>query len=234
MSESMGALLVEDDSRLALFVAEYLSDHDVRVTHVRDGEAAVAEAARHRFDVIVLDIRLPKQDGLSVCRSVRETSDVPIIMVTARVEEADRVLGLESGADDYLSKPFSPRELLARMRALVRRDRGKLAPRPRAIRVGALTIRPANRTVTLGGKPLALTTAEFALLSVLAARPGCTLSRDQIQRLARGTDDEMFDRAIDVQISRLRQKLSVYPEGASLIRTVRGVGYMLADGDVSC
>jgi len=227
----IAALLVEDDARLAKFTADYLADHDVRVVHVSDGEAALEAVARQRFDVVLLDIVLPKRDGISVCQLVRERSDVPIVVITARVEEADRVLGLEVGADDYLAKPFSPRELLARMRAIVRRARGQLG-RPTTIVVGKLVIHEATRTATWAGQPLELTTAEFDLLSALAKRPGRVLSREQLLRLAHGTDEKTFDRAIDVQISRLRHKMLAYPEGSTLIRTVRGVGYML--GDPSC
>jgi DNA-binding response OmpR family regulator len=231
MGDSILALLVEDDVRLARFTADYLSERDVIVTHVTDGEAALAAASTRRFDVVALDVLLPRRDGLSVCRSIRETSDVPIVMVTACVEEADRVIGLETGADDYVIKPFSPRELLARMRAVVRRDRGKLTPGARILEMGPLVIQTANRTVRVGGQPVPLTSGEFDLLVALAAHPGRIFSRDQLLRLARGSDDSAFDRAIDVQISRLRQKLAVHAGGASLIRTIRGVGYMMADGD---
>ena len=229
MSDVISALYVEDDVRLAKFTMQYLSDHEVSVTHVSDGEAAIAESAQHRYDVIVLDLMLPGQGGLAVCKAVRERSDVPIIMVTARVEEADRVVGLELGADDYLVKPFSPRELLARMRAMVRRHRGELGPKARELRVGALVVETAKRSATLGGVVLTLTSAEFDLLAALAERPGRVLARDQLLRLVHGTDSEAFDRAVDVQISRLRQKLSGHPGGANMIRTVRGAGYMLAD-----
>jgi DNA-binding response OmpR family regulator len=229
--ESMSVLLVEDDSRLAMFTANYLEQHAVQVTAVGDGELAIQQAARYRFDVVVLDIMLPKQDGLAVCQTIRAHSDVPIIITTARVEEADRVLGLEIGADDYVIKPFSPRELLARLRALVRRDRGELAPKSRILRVGALTINPATRIAAVADVPLSLTSAEFDLLSALSQHPGRILSREQILRLARGTDSETFDRAIDVQISRLRQKLAAHPRTANLIQTIRGIGYMLSDGD---
>jgi two-component system response regulator RstA len=229
MSDVISALYVEDDVRLAKFTMQYLSDHEVSVMHVSDGEAAIAESARRRYDVIVLDLMLPGQGGLAVCKAVRERSDVPIIMVTARVEEADRVVGLELGADDYLVKPFSPRELLARMRAMVRRHRGELGPKARELRVGALVVETAKRSATLGGVLLTLTSAEFDLLAALAERAGRVLARDQLLRLVHGTDSEAFDRAVDVQISRLRQKLSGHPGGANMIRTVRGAGYMLAD-----
>jgi len=223
----MSALIVEDDVRLARFTADYLASHEVSVTHVADGAAAIAAATRQRFDVIVLDIMITVEDGLAVCRTIRQKSDVPILLVTARVEEADRVLGLELGADDYITKPFSPRELLARMRAAVRRDRGELGPRSGELRVGRLRLHLRNRSVALDGEPVALTSAEFDVLAALAEHPGRVLSREQLLRSARGTDSEAFDRAIDVQISRLRQKLG----SAGLIRTVRGVGYLLPDGE---
>jgi DNA-binding response OmpR family regulator len=229
MVEAISVLLVEDDVRLAKFTADYLVQHGLYVTVAGDGEAAIEEVTRSRFDVIVLDLMLPKQDGLAVCRTIRVSSDVPIIITTARVEEADRVLGLELGADDYVIKPFSPRELLARLAAVVRRDRGELAPKSRLVRVGALAINPANRTATVDDVALVLTSAEFDLLSALAKHPGRILSREQLLRLARGSDSDTFDRAIDVQISRLRQKLAAHPQGADLIRTIRGVGYMLSD-----
>ena len=231
MSDAISALLVEDDGRLARFTTEYLEQHEVSVIHVADGESALAESARRRFDVVVLDIMLPGQSGLSVCKAIREQSDVPIVMLTARVEEADRVVGLEMGADDYVLKPFSPRELLARLRALVRRDRGELGPKAREIRVGKLVVNTGKRTAVLDGATLALTTAEYAFLTVLADRAGRVLSRDQLLRLVHGTDSDAFDRAVDVQISRLRQKLAAHPAGVNMIRTVRGVGYVLVDGD---
>jgi DNA-binding response OmpR family regulator len=231
MATPISVLLVEDDVRLARFTAEYLAKHEVHVTVLGDGEAAIRETSRNRFDVIVLDLMLPKQDGLSVCQTLRATSDVPIIITTARVEEADRVLGLELGADDYVIKPFSPRELLARLRAIVRRDRGELAPKSRIILVGALALNPVNRTATIGDIALVLTGAEFDLLSALAQHPGRVLTREQLLRLARGSDSDAFDRAIDVQISRLRQKLAVHPQGATMIQTIRGTGYMLSNRD---
>lgn len=226
--ETITALLIEDDARLAAFTAEYLADHGVLVTVAPDGAQGFAEAARARFDIVLLDLMLPGRDGLSVCRALRETSDVPIIMVTARVEEADRVLGLEAGGDDYVLKPYSPRELLARIHALVRRDRGQLVSQAKDLRVGPLVIETASRSVTVGGEPVALTTAEFDLLCALARRAGRVLSREQLLEIVKGDAEQTFDRAVDTQVSRLRQKLSAVPGGESLIRTVRGVGYMLA------
>ncbi len=227
--ETISALLIEDDARLARFTADYLGDHGVVVTIAPDGDRGLAEATRTRFDVVLLDLMLPGRDGLSICRAIRETSAVPIIIVTARVEEADRVLGLETGGDDYLLKPFSPRELLARIHAIVRRDRGQLGAHARDLHVGGLTVDTASRRVVLDGVAIAVTTAEFDLLCALARRPGRVLSREQLLEIVKGDAEQTFDRAVDTQVSRLRQKLGAVPGGDSLIRTVRGVGYMLAE-----
>ncbi len=222
---SLQALLVEDDERLAQLTAQYLGRHGVLVTRVADGDAAVAEARRHRYDVIVLDLLLPGRSGLDVCHAVRKRSDVPIIMVTALGEEADRVLGLESGADDYLPKPFSARELLARIRAQVRRARGQVGPQHRTVRVGDLTLEPDGRRARLGERLLELTAYEFDLLHALASRAGQTLGRERLMELARGNAEEAFDRSVDVHVSRLRNKLGDDPRRPRRIRTVRGVGY---------
>lgn len=232
MSETttLHALLVEDDERLALLTAQYLQRHGVVVTRVADGDAAVAEARRHRYDVLVLDLMLPGRSGLEVCRAVRQRSDVPIIMVTALGEEADRVLGLESGADDYLPKPFSARELLARMRAHVRRARGQVGPARDVVRIGDLTLDPAGREALLGQRPLDLTAYEFDLLHALASRAGQTLGRERLMELARGNAEDAFDRSVDVHVSRLRCKLGDDPRRPTRIRTVRGVGYQYLPG----
>jgi DNA-binding response OmpR family regulator len=221
-------LLVEDDLRLARLTREYLEGHGLAVVHVPDGRRGLEEASRGRFDAVLLDLMLPGKDGLEVCRELRARSDVPILVLTARGEEADRVLGLELGADDYLAKPFSPRELLARIRAVVRRARGRAGPAQEAVRVGGLRIDPAARHVTLDGKEVALTGYEFALLEALARRAGRVLSREQLMEIARGSAEESFDRSIDVHVSRLRQKLGDDPKRPRLIKTVRGSGYLLA------
>jgi DNA-binding response OmpR family regulator len=174
---------------------------------------------------------LPGKDGLEVCREVRARSDVPIVVLTARGEEADRVMGLELGADDYLAKPYSPRELLARIRAVTRRARGRAGPRDAVLTVGTLHLDPSSRRVTLGGEEIALTGYEFDLLRALAERAGRILSREQLMEAARGSADEAFDRSIDVHVSRLRQKLGDDPKRPRLIKTVRGVGYLLAAGE---
>jgi two-component system, OmpR family, response regulator len=222
------ALHVEDDARLARFLGDYLARNDVLVTHVGDGEAGLSHALRRRFDVVLLDLMLPRDDGFSVCRALRAQSDAPVIVTTARAEEADRVLGLELGADDYLVKPFSPRELLARVRAVVRRDRGQAGPPLRTVVTGRLTVDAARRRALLDGRELALTSYEFNLLRVLAERRGRVLSREQLLDLVKGGSEESFDRSIDVHISRLRQKLGDDSRRPSLLKTVRGFGYVLA------
>src|SRR5262245_57233811 len=217
MIQEILALLAEDDERLARFIAEFLEQHGVGVTRVADGEAALRAARARSFDIVILDLMLPRRDGLDVCRVLRTRSAVPILVVTARTGEADRVVGLELGADDYLGKPFSARELLARIRALVRRARGQVGPAADVIRVGQLELRTGSLNAVYAGRPLDLTSYEFAILKALAERGGRVLSREQILELVKGTCDDAFDRSIDVRISRIRQKLG---DDQSLIRTV--------------
>lgn len=218
---------VEDDERLARLTSQYLTSHGLDVVVVSRGDLAVAEVLRVRPDVVLLDLMLPGADGLEVCRRLRERADVPIIMVTARGEEADRVMGLEGGADDYVSKPFSSRELLARVRAHARRARGKAGPQSTRIEVGELVVDASTMTATLRGERLALTTYEFALLRVLAERAGRVLGREQLLELVHGSAEDAFDRSIDVHVSRLRHKLGDDPRTPRLLKTIRGVGYML-------
>jgi DNA-binding response OmpR family regulator len=225
------ALFVEDDERLARFTAEFLAQNGVTVTVAPDGETGLREAAARSYDIVILDLQLPRRDGLSVCRELRTRSAVPILVVTARSEEPDRIVGLELGADDYLGKPFSARELLARMRALVRRARGQIGPAPEVLTAGPLELRLASMTVSYRGAPVDLTSYEFTLLRVLVERRGRVLSREQLLELAKGTAEDAFDRSIDVRISKLRQKLGEDPRRPSIIRTVRGAGYVLACED---
>jgi two-component system OmpR family response regulator len=221
-------LLVEDDARLAQLTVRYLEGHGVVVTHASDGLEGQAEALRRQYDCVVLDLMLPGRDGIEVCRQLRSRIDVPIIMVTARGEESDRVLGLEVGADDYVTKPFSPRELLARIRANVRRQRGQAGPAQQTIQVGKLVLDPAAMTVILDGTPIEVTAYEFSILRALAQHPGKVLSREQLLDLAKGSADLSFDRSIDVHISRLRNKLGDDSRSPRILKTVRGVGYLLA------
>lgn len=228
---AVSVVYVEDDERLARLTAQYLTSHGLHVTVVHRGDAALAEVLRVRPDVVLLDVMLPGMSGLDICRSIRERIDVPIIMVTARSEEADRVMGLEGGADDYVSKPFSSRELLARVRAQARRGRGDAGPRAKRIEIGDLIIDTVTMTTTHRGKALVLTTFEFALLRSLAERAGRVLSREQLLHLVHGTEDEAFDRSIDVHISRLRNKLQDDSRSPKLLKTIRGVGYMLTPSE---
>jgi DNA-binding response OmpR family regulator len=230
MSE-VHVLLAEDDAKLARLTAEYLEHQGLRVTRVGDGPAAIREGLKPDVDVVVLDLMLPGCDGFEVCRALRRSSHVPIIAVTARVEVADRVLGLELGADDYMTKPFAARELLARIHAVTRRARGKAGPASRELKVGALLLDVAGLSAWLDGKPLNLTSYEFVLLRVLAEHAGRVLSRERLLELAQGNADEAFDRSIDVRISRLRHKLGDDSRHPLRLKTVRGSGYVLTMGD---
>lgn len=218
---------VEDDDRLARLTTQYLQSHRVEVHIVTRGDQVVTEVLRVRPDVVLLDLMLPGTDGIDVCRQLRSRTDVPIIMVTARTEEADRVLGLEGGADDYVPKPFQSRELLARIRAQARRARGESGPRPERLVVGNLVIDANTMQVTVGGEPISLTTSEFALLHALAQRAGRVLGREQLLQLLHGSPDEAFDRSIDVVVSRLRHKIEPDPRSPRMLKTIRGAGYML-------
>lgn len=219
-------LLVEDDAKLAALLREYLERQGVTLDLARDGARGLDEALRRPYDAVLLDIMLPQRDGIQVCQEIRRHKDVPVIMLTARGEEADRVLGLEVGADDYMTKPFSPRELLARLRAVVRRARGEAGPPSRLIVRGDLELDPGSLSARLAGVPLDLTPYEFALLSALAGNAGRVLSRERLMDLARPDGEEVFDRAVDVHISRLRKKLGDDPQHPCRIKTVRGAGYL--------
>jgi DNA-binding response OmpR family regulator len=231
--EGIQVLVIEDDQKLARLTARYLETHGLSVTCAADGESGLGAFIRGVFDVVLLDVMLPGMGGIDVCREIRLRSDVPVLILTARGEEADRVMGLESGADDYIGKPFSSRELLARIRAQVRRARGRIGPGSKSLTAGPLRLDLAAMRVTLDGKVVNVTAYEFALLRTLTERAGRVLSREQLLDLARGNAEEAFDRSIDVHISRLRQKLEVDPRHPRLLKTVRGLGYMVADGDFS-
>jgi len=228
-SLSLSVVYIEDDHRIAHLMSKYLASHGVTVSVAPDGATGIAEVARVEPDVVLLDLMLPGMDGLEVCRRLRTKTSAPIIMVTARGEEADRVMGLEGGADDYLVKPFSSRELLARIRAHARRARGKTGPVGQKVTVGSLVIDPTAMRASWRGSLLALTTYEFQLLNALAARPGRVMSRESLVELVRGNPEEAFDRSIDVHISHLRQKLGDDSRNPGVLKTVRGMGYMLVD-----
>jgi DNA-binding response OmpR family regulator len=228
MNQGVLVLYVEDDERLASLTAKYLESHGMTVVVVSNGAEAVPQALKLHPDVVLLDLMLPNVDGLEVCRRLRTRMDTPIIMVTAHGDEPDRVLGLEGGADDYLTKPFSARELVARIRAQTRRARGQLGPKAKLVEVGELHLEPQSMRATMQGKELLLTSYEFSLLRALAERAGQVMTREQLMDLVRGSAEEAFDRSIDVHISHLRQKLGDDPRSPRLLKTVRGVGYMLA------
>jgi len=219
-------LLVEDDARLAGMVSEYLAGAGFRVAVAGGGEAGIERLAREPFDALVLDLMLPDIDGLEVCRRVRSTSDVPILMLTARGEPADRIVGLEIGADDYLPKPFEPRELLARLKAVLRRGRAPASSA--ALLFGRLEIDRDARTVRVDGREKALTGYQFALLAALAENAGRVLSRDQLMDLVKGEPLEAYDRSIDVHVSRIRAAIEDDPKKPRRILTVRGAGYVFA------
>src|SRR5438876_4275518 len=219
-------LLIEDDSRLAEMVSEYLGESGFRVSIATGGRAGLERLAREPFDALVLDLMLPDMDGLEVCRELRAKSDTPVLMLTARGDAADRVVGLELGADDYLPKPFEPRELLARLRAILRRRNA--VPASDVIRFGRLEIDRAARAVRVEGRDRTLTSYQFALLAALAENAGRVLSRDALMDLLRGEPLEAFDRSIDVHISRIRAAIEDDPRTPRRISTVRGAGYVFA------
>jgi DNA-binding response OmpR family regulator len=222
-------LLIDDDEALCGLLAEYLEPFGFAVAARHHPDEGLASIAKDPPDIVVLDVMMPDTDGFAVCRKVRETSRVPIVMLTARGGVLDRIVGLEMGADDYLPKPFEPRELVARLQAVLRRA----AHRDDAdvLRAGALEVDKAARTARLAGRPLDLTAAEFALLVLFLRSRSIVLSRDRILEATRGLDWEAFDRSVDVLVSRLRQKLGDDPRQPTFIKTVRGSGYcFVGDG----
>jgi two-component system response regulator BaeR len=216
-------LIVEDEMALASVVRDYLLREGMEVDLLATGTHAVETALGHAHDLIILDLMLPGVDGLTICRELRQKSDVPIIMTTARVEEIDRLLGLEMGADDYVCKPYSPRELVARVRAVLRR-RPQNQQEPQAASDTRLVIDPEQWRATLDGVDLDLTRREFALFAALGARPGRVFSRDQLLSLAFPDDSEVFDRTIDSHIRNIRRKIHALTDWDP-IRSVYGVGY---------
>jgi two-component system, OmpR family, phosphate regulon response regulator OmpR len=219
-------LLIEDDPRLAAMVQTYLGEAGFRVTHAPTGTAGVALASREVFDALVLDLMLPDIDGLDVCRRIRAQGGTPILMLTARGDAMDRVIGLEMGADDYLPKPFEPRELLARLKAILRR--GTNNAKSDVLRFGRLEIDADALEVRLDGAPRALTSYQFALLLALARHAGRVMSREAIMDLMKNERLEAFDRSIDVHISRIRAAIEDDPKKPRRVITVRGAGYVFA------
>jgi DNA-binding response OmpR family regulator len=225
-------LAIDDDPSVRKMIADYLGDNDMRVTALAGGREVGDIMQRETIDLVVLDWRLPGEDGMDIARRLRAESQVPIIMLTGRKDEADRVMGLELAADDYLTKPFSPRELLARIRALLRRARAQETVadglhKLRAYRFAGyeLNVR-LRRLVAPGGANVPLTNAEFNLLTAFLASPQRVLSRDQLLGLSRLHNDEVYDRSVDVQVGRLRRKIQPAKDSVELIRTERGAGYV--------
>jgi two-component system, OmpR family, phosphate regulon response regulator OmpR len=219
-------LLIEDDAALAGMVAEYLGRAGFSVDHRAGAKTGLASARAGAYAAVILDLMLPDGDGLDLCRALRAVSDVPILMLTARGDESDRILGLELGADDYLPKPFNPRELLARIRAILRRRNP--AGVSRLLRFGRLAIDRDARTVTLDGAERTLTAYQFDLLVALAEAAGRVLSRDQLMDRLKGHELEAFDRSIDVHVSRIRAAIEDDPKAPRRVLTVRGAGYVFA------
>ena len=222
-------LLVEDEKNIRDAVTAYLERESYWVTAVEDGQLALDEFAKHEFDVVILDLMLPKVSGERVCRTIRETSTVPIIMLTAKGEIEDRIIGLELGADDYLVKPFSPRELIARVRALLRRANADREGNRELMEFGNLVIDLSGHRVLLDGKEIDLTASEFKLLTTLARNPGRVYSRMELVEKVLGYDFEGYERTIDSHVKNLRAKLGDNPRDPKWLHTVHGVGYRFED-----
>ena len=216
-------LLVDDDAELCGLMVDFFSQHGFRVESAYDGRRGLAQALRGAFDLVLLDVMLPGLDGFEVLHQLRRQSSVPVIMLTARTEQVDRITGLNAGADDYLPKPFGPEELLARIRAVLRRSRSLLQA-PKALQAGGLRLDSATRKAWCGTTPLELTSIEFEILSLLMRSAGRSVSRDEIAGILYHREAMPYERAIDVHVSHLRKKLE--HQGHSMIRTVRGVGYL--------
>jgi two-component system, OmpR family, response regulator len=227
----MRVLCIDDDQRLYELLASYFAPNGVTLVHAADGAKGLAALERDVFDAVLLDVMMPGMDGLEVCRRIRQTRQVPVIMLTARGDEADRVVGLELGADDYVPKPFSPRELLARLRAVLRRSQ------PQAVEaeiiIGGVVIDVGARHVRVGGEPADLTGLEFDILLALARRPGRVVPRETLLAEAGRNDITVNDRTVDVHVSHLRKKLGDDSKAPRLIKTVRGVGYVMTPPDAA-
>ncbi|CAI2934427.1 response regulator [Aminobacter niigataensis] len=221
-------LIIDDDTRLSAMIADYLSGNGYAVHTAATGHAGLADVQRRSPDAVILDVMLPDLDGFEACRRMRAVSDVAILMLTAKGDETDRIIGLELGADDYLPKPFNPRELLARLKAILRRRRGGDLAASRMLRSGRLEIDPGSRSVRIDGRDCPMTSYQFDLLVTLAENAGRVLSREQLMDLVKGEELEAFDRSIDVHISRIRAAIEDNPKHPRRIVTVRGVGYVFA------
>lgn len=224
-------LIVDDDAEIRDLLSRFLSKHDFRVTTARDGREMRQALQDWAFDLVVLDLMMPGEDGLTLCKQIRTESSIPIIMLTAMGEDVDRIIGLEVGADDYMAKPFNPRELAARIKAVLRRSSSSVAAeaddaRPEKMMFAGFVLDPVTRTLQRGDGSIALTAGEYDLLIAFVDHPRRVLNRDQLLDMARGRAAIPFDRSIDVQVGRLRRKIEPDPKNPILIKTVRGGGYM--------
>jgi DNA-binding response OmpR family regulator len=219
-------LVVDDEPQIVRLVRAYLEEAGFRVVTASDGEQALYAARHEKPDLVVLDILMPRMDGLEFTRRIRRERDMPIIMLTARAEETDRIVGLELGADDYVTKPFSPRELAARVRAVLRRAQTPPEP-PQVLRVGPLTLDRDTHIVTVSGQPVDLTPTEFSLLETLMTTPGRAFTRAELLERVQGIAFEAYERTVDVHIKNLRRKIEPDPAHPRYVLTVRGVGYRL-------
>ena len=217
-------LLIDDDEKLGGLLGNYFSRFDLQLLTATHPAVGLEKLRKEHPDLVILDVMLPDQDGFEVCRAIRKTSAVPIVMLTARGEVTDRIVGLELGADDYLPKPFEPRELVARIQNVLRRSAGK-ADADGVLRYKGLEVNPERRAATLDGGELDLTTMEFQLLALLAANPGKVYSRDDVLNELRGIDAQLFSRSVDILVSRLRHKLNDTAKHPRFIKTVWGAGY---------
>jgi DNA-binding response OmpR family regulator len=220
-------LIVDDEPKIVRLVADYLADGGYRVVAARSGDEALMRVRTEAPDLVVLDLGLPGIDGLDVTRAIRRSGELPIIMLTARDEETDRIIGLELGADDYVTKPFSPRELVARVRAVLRRHAGRTEAE--LLRAGDLSLDVPRMRVTRGDQPVELTATEFSLLASMARQPGRVFTRSQLLDAIHGVAFEAYERAIDAHVKNIRRKLEPEPHSPRYLLTVYGVGYRLAD-----
>lgn len=220
-------LVIDDDDRIRSLLVEYLSTRGMKVCSAASGPEGLAQLKSKAIDLIVLDVMMPEMDGFAVLQKVRGQGNTPVIMLTARGDDIDRIVGLEMGADDYLAKPFNPRELLARIQAVMRRSAASPSQATTALQAGPLRIDPDCRTCTLDDQDVELTTTEFEILRTLVANAGRVIPRERLMELARGEDYAAFDRSVDVHVSHIRRKLGDDPKRPRFIKTVRGVGYTL-------
>ncbi len=224
-------LLIDDDEKLGELLKAYFQRFDMQLDNAVRPSEGLMKIQRDKPDLVILDGMLPEQDGFDVCRTIRKTSSIPVVMLTARGDVTDRIVGLEIGADDYLSKPFEPRELVVRIQNVLRRSKAAEAENETTLRFGSLLVDTERRTAELDGTPLDLTTMEYQLLVLFASNPGRTFNRDEILNELRGIDAQLFSRSVDILVSRLRQKLGDTSRQPRFIKTVWGTGYAFVGVD---